>query len=322
MNQRKTKKKRKRRINRYAKRGTHNQNCFIPATEDWCGKELFSIKEVRESFLSDILKIPRDSIKDTEIINSSLWKRRKKDKQGIVDVRIRLNNDRIINIEIQVMHYDHWDKRQLFYLSKMYAENARRGEDYDNLPECISIAILDFNLTDEEEYYHCYKLRDENGRVFSNGISIYILELEKTLGKEKELDDWVRLFRAKSEEDLNMITTKNRGILEAIKELKTIGLSNILREEYEFRLKVKRDAHARESYVRKQGIAIGKEEGIAIGKAEGKAEEILAFLAELGVVSEELKEHILTQKDLDMLSQWLKLAAKAKSIQEFQKNIG
>ena len=83
MNQRKTKKKLKRRINRHTKRGNCNQNCFIPATEDWCGKELFSIKEVRESFLSDILKIPRDSIKDTEIINSSLWKRRRKDKQGI-----------------------------------------------------------------------------------------------------------------------------------------------------------------------------------------------------------------------------------------------
>ena len=259
MNQRKTKKKRKKQINRRIKRGSRNQSFFIPATEDWCGKELFSIKEVRESFLSDILKIPRDSIKDTEIINSSLWKRRRKDKQGIVDVRIRLSNDRIINIEIQVMHYDHWDKRQLFYLSKMYAENARRGEDYDNLPECISIAILDFNLTDEE--------------------------------------------------DLNMITTQNRGILEAIKELKTIGLSNILREEYEFRLKVKRDAHARESYVRKQGIAIGK------------AEDILELLEDLGSVPADIRQLVMEQKDLETLTLWLKLASKAKSIEEFQKNI-
>ena len=250
------------------------QSFFIPATEDWCGKELFGIKEVRESFLSDILKIPRDSIKDTEIINSGLWKRRKRDKQGIVDVRIRLNNDRIINIEIQVMHYD-----------------------------------------------HCYKLRDENGRVFSNGISIYILELEKTLGKEKELDDWVRLFRAKSEEDLDMITTKNRGILEAIKELKTIGLSNILREEYEFRLKVKRDAHARESYVRKQGIAIGKEEGIAIGKEEGiaigKAEAVLELLEVLGSVPADIRQLVKEQRDLETLTLWHKFAAKAKSIEEF-----
>lgn len=295
---------------------------FVPAVEDWCGKELFDIKEVRESFLSDILKIPRSEIKETEIINSAFWKRRRKDKQGIVDIRIRLNNDRIINIEIQVLHYDHWDKRQLFYLSKMYVENARRGEDYDTLPDCISIAILDFNLTDDEEYYHCYKLRDEKGKLFSNSISVYILELQKTLGRETEIDDWVRLFRAKSEEELDMITTKNRGILEAIKELKTIGLSNILREEYEFRLKVKRDAHARDSYVRKEGIAIGKQQGISIGRAEGKAEAIVELLQlKWGPVPEEICQRVSAQRDLAVLSEWNKLAVQAGSLEEFQKKI-
>lgn len=56
---------------------------FIPATEDWCGKELFENKEVREGFLSDILKIPRSEIKETQIINGNLWKRIRKEKQGI-----------------------------------------------------------------------------------------------------------------------------------------------------------------------------------------------------------------------------------------------
>ena len=131
------------------KRKKEKRGNFIPATEDWCGKELFENKEVREGFLSDILKIPRSAIKETRIVNASLWKRERKEKQGIVDTRILLNDDRVINIEIQVLRHDHWDKRQLFYLSKMYTENARRGEDYDNLPDYISIAILDFNLTDD-----------------------------------------------------------------------------------------------------------------------------------------------------------------------------
>ena len=154
------------------KRKNEKRGIFIPATEDWCGKELFENKEVREGFLSDILKIPRSEIKATQIVNANLWKRARKEKQGIVDIRILLNNDRIINIEIQVLRHDHWDKRQLFYLSKMYTEHARRGEDYDNLPDCISIAILDFKLTEDEEYYHCYKLRDEQGKLFSDALTI------------------------------------------------------------------------------------------------------------------------------------------------------
>ena len=84
---------------------------FIPATEDWCGKELFENREVREGFLSDILKIPRSAIKETRIVNPNLWKRGSKEKQGIVDIRILLNNERVINIEIQVIPRKHWDKR-------------------------------------------------------------------------------------------------------------------------------------------------------------------------------------------------------------------
>ncbi len=286
---------------------------FIPAAEDWCGKELFENREVREGFLSDMLGIPRSAIKDTQVINSSLWKRTRKEKQGIVDIRIILNNDKVISIEIQVLRRDHWDKRQLFYLSKMYAENARRGEDYDELPDCISIAILDFNLTEDEEYFHCYKFRDENGKVFSEAMTVYILELKKKLGRDKVMDDWIRVFRAKREEELDMIKTKNRGILEAIRELKEIGPINIMRDEHEYNLKVKRDARARESYVRK--------EGIAIGKAEGKAEYILELLENLGTVPESLREVIVNEKDIETLDRWFKLATKAESIEEFAVSI-
>lgn len=264
---------------------------------------------MREGFLCDILKIPPSAIKNTQVINSNLWKRSRKEKQGIVDVRILLNNDRIINIEIQVLYQEHWDKRQLFYLSKMYAENARHGEGYDNLPDCISIAILDFNLTDDEEYFHCYKFRDESGKIFSEAMTVYILELKKTLGKEKAVDDWIRVFRAKSQEELDMIRSRNKGIRAAIKELKEIGLINIIREEYEYNQKLKRDARAREKYVRKEGIAIGK------------AEDILELLTELGHVSEELKQLVLNEKNLDTLSKWLKLAAKVENIEEFETNM-
>jgi len=278
---------------------------FIPATEDWCGKELFENREVREGFLSDILKIPRSAIKETRIVNPNLWKRGSKEKQGIVDIRILLNNERVINIEIQVIPRKHWDKRQLFYLSKMYTENARRGEDYDNLPDCISIAILDFSITDDEEYYHCYKLRDEQGKIFSNAISVYILELDKKLGREEELDDWVRLLRAKSEEELDLIKTKNKSILAAIKELKTIGLTNVLRYEYEYRLKVKRDARARDAYVRDEGIAIGKRESIYM------------ILGGKRLVPDDIKEVIDKTKDSITLDRWIEVAVKAGNIEEF-----
>lgn len=56
---------------------------------------------------------------------------------------------------------------------------------------------------------------------------------------------------------------------------------------------------------------------IAEGKIEGKTESILDFLQDLGSVPEELQEKILNEKDLSILQIWLKLAAKAVSIEDF-----
>ena len=48
------------------------------------------------------------------------------------------------------------------------------------------------------------------------------------------------------------------------------------------------------------------------------AQNIVALLAELGSVQEELRECIAAEKREDTLAAWLKLAARADSIEEFQ----
>jgi len=60
----------------------------------------------------------------------------------------------------------------------------------------------------------------------------------------------------------------------------------------------------------------------AEGKAEGKAEEVLDFLLECGSVSRELEEKIMHTLDLELLRKWLKLAARAETVEEFRKKAG
>lgn len=71
-----------------------------------------------------------------------------------------------------------------------------------------------------------------------------------------------------------------------------------------------------------QGMDQGKEFGIAQGRelgiAVGKAGDILDLLQELGTVTEDLQKRIRDEKDIDTLQRWLKLAARASSITEFQ----
>lgn len=68
---------------------------------------------------------------------------------------------------------------------------------------------------------------------------------------------------------------------------------------------------------RKEAKAEGKAEGRAEGRAEGKAEDIVLLLSDLGEVPEYLSSKIKAEKESAILSSWLRLAARAQSIEEF-----
>ena len=64
-------------------------------------------------------------------------------------------------------------------------------------------------------------------------------------------------------------------------------------------------------------IEIGIEKGKAEGKAEGVAEEVIDFLEDYGIVPDKVQEMIFAEKDLATLKKWVKLAARAGSLEGF-----
>ena len=231
---------------------------IISPKYDFSAKELFSIEMIRKYFISDVLDIPVEQIHSVRLSNTFLWKRYRRQKQGILDVLVELNDDTKINIELQVVPYAHWVKRILFYLSKMFTEDLKVGDNYSRLKRCVSISILDFNLKESEKYHTLYRLRDDEGNEFSDIFEVHIIELRKKLNGNTKVDDWIRLFNAKTEEELDMIQTNNPGLLEAIHEVKTMSLSKRMRLRYEAHLKEIRDRNAREDYVREEGRQEGE----------------------------------------------------------------
>lgn len=259
---------------------------IISPKSDFCMKELFENEKIRRHFISDILGIPLERIKTVRLMNTFLWRRYRKQKLGILDVLVELNDETKINIEIQLKASAEWDKRQIFYLAKLFAAELRMGEDYKKLKKCVSISILDFNLTDRKENHCVYLLRDEHGNSFSDMLEIHTLELRKKLSGNEPVDDWIQFFNAENKEDLDMIRTKNEGILEAIRELKEISLGKRLRLIHEARLKAIRDENAIRDYEHMEGRKMGIEEG----RTEGIQALILDNLEE-----QKTKEQILTK---------------------------
>ena len=104
-------------------------------------------------FLSAVLQIKPESIRETCILNTNLRKEYEDDKQGILDVRLLMDDDVEIDIEIQLSEMKVWVDRSLFYLSKMYVERILPGQDYKAFKKCVSISILDFNLFRGEQNF-------------------------------------------------------------------------------------------------------------------------------------------------------------------------
>ena len=66
---------------------------IISPKTDFCAKELFSHETIRRHFISDVTGIRLEDIRSVHLSNTYLWKRHRKQKQGILDVLIELNGD-------------------------------------------------------------------------------------------------------------------------------------------------------------------------------------------------------------------------------------
>lgn len=281
---------------------------IIPLKYDFCVKEVMENETVRRHFISDVLGIPLSDIKSVRILNPFLWKRYKKQKLGILDIQLELNNDAKINIEIQLKQMQNWKKRSVFYLAKMFTADLRRGEDYEKAKRCIVITILDYELDDgtDTDYHNVYMLRSKDGALYTDVLELHTIELKKKPRQEQScpLDEWHQLFNAETEEELDMLKsgTKNLGIIEAIKELKEISLSGRLRYEHEMRLKAKRDRYAEEQFIRvqaeKEGMAKGLEQGMTKGLEQGLEQGMNAlvhFMRSINATDEQIINALMTE---------------------------
>lgn len=108
------------------------ENKFIMKPKvDFCFKELMKSEAVRKNFISAVLGIPPDAVIRTELLPTHLGKEYAEDKLGILDVRVVLNGNIQIDMEIQIAQFSLWPERSLFYLSKIYIEQIKSGEEHE-----------------------------------------------------------------------------------------------------------------------------------------------------------------------------------------------
>lgn len=228
-------------------------------------------EKARTGFLAAVLKIKPEDIKETQILNTSLRKEHEDDKQGILDVRLLLNNASEIDIEIQLSQIKVWAERSLFYLAKMYTDQIAPGQSYKLFKKCINISILDFELfPDETEFYSCFHIReDTRSFIYTDKIEFHLIELPKLPKELKEdssdIELWAKFINAERKEEFDMLAQKNQYIESAYERLQVISQDREKRLEYEAREKAILDHNQMileaEERGREQGWKQGREQG-------------------------------------------------------------
>ena len=228
--------------------------------------------------MAAVLKINTEDIKETQILNTNLRKEHEDDKQGILDVRLLMNDDAEIDIEIHLSQLKVWSERSLFYLAKMYTEQISPGQSYNVFKKCINISILDFKLfPDEMEFYSCFHIReDTRGFIYTDKMEFHLIELPKLPEKLKEdssdIELWAKFINSERREDFDMLAQKNQYIESAYERLQIISRDKEKRLEYEAREKAIMDHNQMMLEAEERGEERGRK------RAEAQINKLNAFL--------------------------------------------
>lgn len=241
---------------------------------DMAFKEIMMDEKARTGFLSAMLKIRPEDIKETRILNANLRKGHEDDKQGILDVRILMNDAVEINVEIQLTRLKVWANRALFYLAKMYADQIAPKQNYGVFKKCVSISILDFKLfPEEEDFYSCFHIREDTRNfIYTDKMEFHVLELPKLPEELKEdcsnIELWAKFINAERKEEFDMLAQKDPYIKSAYEQLQVVSQDKEKRLGYEARQKAIWDYN--------QMVLEAEERGEE--RAEGRINKLNAFL--------------------------------------------
>lgn len=227
------------------------------------------------AFISDLLDIPRESIKSIIINNVELAPEYYYQKFSRLDLKLNVDG-RIVNIEMQVNSEPDFKDRTLFYWSKLFSDELCSGEEYATLKQTICVNIINFNLFDCEGYHSYFRvLENERNELLSDKFAIHFFELRKVnnMRKNKRVEDWLRLIDAETEDDLMAIqeSTSIAEVKETIVVLRQLNADEKVREEAYNREKQLHDEASAINSAKREGEAIGYAKGEAAGFSKGEA---------------------------------------------------
>lgn len=250
---------------------------FYGMSNDYAFKAtLQECEDVLVNLVAALLNIQEEDIRYCKIKNPIVLGETIDSKDCVLDIKLILNDDTNINIELQMRKEEYWPERSLLYWSRTY-DDLKSGEDYSKLKMTYHIGIIDFDLfpNNDELYSEHMILNTRTHELYTDKFCAKVLNLkhiDNPLGASPKIIKWAKIFKAKTLAELEKLAGQEEVFKKMVVELKKLSNDEKIKQQMEARA----DYESRIATARGAGITEGIKRTITKMLSNGRTPEQIA----------------------------------------------
>ena len=224
-----------------------------------------------------------------------------------LDVYAKDEKNTRYNIEMQVLKQPALGRRSRYYQSQMDMELLAKGCEYAELPDSYVIFLCDFDPFGEGKYRYTFRKSCEETQKASlkDGRCIMFLN---TCGEDeqdvpKELVSFLRFVHADLKE--SQTDFQDDYVRQVQKSVTHIKGSREMEERFMLLELLMKDE-------RREGRKEGRKEGL-----KAAIEMLQMVLSKFGQLPDSLLETLYEQEDIEVIKNWMEIALRAESLDDF-----
>ena len=193
--------------------------------------------DILKGLISSFLDIEFNEINSVVVENPISFGQTLDSKMMVLDVKTILNNNRVVNLELQVLNARNWPERSLSYLCRCF-DNIEKGNGYDSVKGAFHIGFLDYTLfPDDPSFFASYKIANTiTNHLYTSKFGISVIDLtliDMATDEDKILHRhlWASFFKATTWEEINMLAAQDKNIQQAATKLFELSEDKRVRDE-------------------------------------------------------------------------------------------
>ena len=225
-------------------------------------------KSITLHFLNSVLADGEGApIDDVEYLNPTVGRDAATRKLSQLDIRLRDDLGRQLNVEMQTTYRSSLAQRLTYYAVRLYTGQISSDDDYELLRPSIGIWLLDQPMPPMKRQLHLeFGLRTRDGAALGDGLQVHLLQLpfqtadEHNVAEASKREQWAFFLR-----NAHRFTAKELARLlpdpvfqEAKGVLTMISQDTQNRIEYEWRLKQQLDENSLRAEALREGRIAGE----------------------------------------------------------------